>query len=144
MRRLHKEYDVDLMDLDYVWAILRGLPQDWSLVIMTLQPDQNEWTLDNILARLRQEELRRTKLAGDSAFFVRRQGGRPTSMRGKGKGIGQKHASPKQKESKEKGPKPQMARFHINGSPGTYHASRHATKRSLSLLQERRTYVAFL
>ena len=109
VRRLHKEYDVDLMDLDYVWAILRGLPQDWSLVIMTLQPDQNEWTLDNILARLRQEELRRTKLAGDSAFFVRRQGGRPTSMRGKGKGIGQKHVSPKQKESKEKGPKPQMA-----------------------------------
>ena len=85
VRRFHQEYDVDLMDLDYVWEILRGLPQDWSLVIMSLQPDQCEWALDNIISFIRQEELRRTKIAGESPLFVKQSGGRPTDVKGNGK-----------------------------------------------------------
>ena len=28
--------------MDYIWAVLRGLPPNWSLVIMSLQPNQKE------------------------------------------------------------------------------------------------------
>ena len=72
VRRAHKEYNVDLLDFDCIWAILCCLPQDWSLTIISLQPDQIQWTLDNILARLRKEELRKTKLSRESALMTGR------------------------------------------------------------------------
>ena len=28
--------------MDYIWAVLRGLPPNWSLIIMSLQPNQKE------------------------------------------------------------------------------------------------------
>ena len=41
-RRVHKDLRVELIKMDYIWAVWRGLPPDWSLVIMSLQPNQEE------------------------------------------------------------------------------------------------------
>ena len=84
VRREHVDFDIELLELDYIWAILKGLPQDWSLIIMSLHPEQSKWSIEHIFQRLRQEELRRTKLTGETAMVVGR--GTPTLNRGRGRG----------------------------------------------------------
>ena len=92
--REHLDFDIELPELDYIWAVLKGLPPDWSLVIMSLQPEQSEWSVDHIFQRLRQEELRRTKLTGETAMVVGREMTSTTrgcgrfALRGRGRGRG--------------------------------------------------------
>ena len=47
VHRTHEELSVELNDMDYIWAVLRGLPPNWLLDIMSLQPNQEEWTVDS-------------------------------------------------------------------------------------------------
>ena len=74
VRRAHRELSVELNEMDYIWAVLRGLPPDWSLVIMSLQPNQEEWTVDNVFMRLRQEELRRTMIHKEEDMVLATKG----------------------------------------------------------------------
>ena len=75
--RAHREFSVELNEMDYIWAVLRGFPPDWSLVIMSLQPNQEEWTVDNVFMRLRQEELRRTMIHKEEWVLVTGKGNAP-------------------------------------------------------------------
>ena len=63
--------------MDYIWAVLHGLPLDWLLVIMSLKPNQEEFIVDNVFRQLRQEELRHTLIHKEEYVLLTTKGNAP-------------------------------------------------------------------
>ncbi|CAI5463773.1 unnamed protein product [Closterium sp. Yama58-4] len=60
------ELDVSVEDNDWIMTLLAGLGEAWSTVITMLDGTQDTWKKEQVVARLINEEARRTKLHGDA------------------------------------------------------------------------------
>ncbi|CAI5465814.1 unnamed protein product [Closterium sp. Yama58-4] len=60
------ELDASVEDNDWIMTLLAGLGEAWSTVITMLDGTQDTWKKEQVVARLINEEARRTKLHGDA------------------------------------------------------------------------------
>ncbi|CAI7806211.1 unnamed protein product [Closterium sp. NIES-54] len=60
------ELDASVEDNDWIMTLLAGLSEAWSTVITMLDGTQDTWKKEQVVARLINEEARRTKLHGDA------------------------------------------------------------------------------
>ncbi|CAI5462115.1 unnamed protein product [Closterium sp. Yama58-4] len=67
------ELDASVEDNDWIMTLLAGLGEAWSTVITMLDGAQDTWKKEQVVARLINEEARRTKLHGDAIAAQRRQ-----------------------------------------------------------------------